>query len=113
MEAKLYAEHRGGSIEVPPNGISMIVLTWSAIISPTLLPLITACKIDKISYNSQRMKRQLGYDKSAVQFTGEMGCSNFVSVESQFVGRDKKLILITSKLHKVFWPDVARVGVRT
>lgn len=60
----------------------MNIMTWLAIGSPTLLPLITELKAETISYNSQRMMRQLDYDQSAVQVTGEIGYSDSVNVES-------------------------------
>lgn len=55
--------------------------------------------------------RQLGYDQSVIQLMGEMGCLDSTTVESQFVGEDKAYIV--SKFQSIFWPDGARVGVRT
>lgn len=58
----------------------MNVLTWLAIISPNLLPSITESRMGSISYNTERLMRQSGYDQSAVQITGEMGCFSLVSI---------------------------------
>lgn len=41
--------------------------------SPTLLPFITKAKEGAVSYNPQRVMRQLGYDHLDVHVTGEMG----------------------------------------
>lgn len=55
--------------------------------------------------------RQLGYDQSAIQITGEMGCSGSATAEIQFIGQGKTHI--ASKFTQTFWPDRARVGVRS
>lgn len=81
------------------------------VVSPTLLPFITVSKMGSISYNPQQVMRQLGYDQSAIQITGGMGCSDFLTAESQFVGQDKEHIV--SKFHTIYWPDVVRVVVRS
>lgn len=81
------------------------------VISPTLLPFITVSKMESISYNPQQVKRQLGYDQSAIQITGGMGCSDFLTAESQFVGQDKEHIV--TNFHTIYWPDVVRVVVRS
>lgn len=75
-EAKLYAALRNDTIDISYKGVSTKLLTWLAIISPTLLPFITESKTDTVSYNRQRVMRQLGYDQSAIQIVGEMGCSD-------------------------------------
>lgn len=80
-------------------------------VTPTLLPFITESKTGAVSYNPQRVMRQLGYDQSAIQISGETGYSDSSLVESQFVGDGKTLII--SKFKTVFWPNGAKVGVRT
>lgn len=80
-------------------------------ITPTLLPSICESKAWIVSYNPQRVMRQLGHDQFAIQVSGETGCSNSSLVESQFVGEGKALII--SKFKTIFWPSGARVGVRT
>lgn len=42
---------------------------------------------------------------------GEMGCSDLLIVEAQFVREGKKQIV--SNYDSIFWPDKARIGVRT
>lgn len=44
--------------------------------------------------------RELGYDHSAIQIMGEMGCSNSETAKSQFVNHDKEHIV--SKVHGAF-----------
>lgn len=55
--------------------------------------------------------RQLGYAQSAIQITGEMGCSNALTAEFQLVGDGREHIV--TKFHSVYWLDKARVGVRS
>lgn len=40
-----------------------------------------------------------------------MGCSYYITAESQFVVEGKQRIV--SRFQKTFWPDAARIGVRT
>lgn len=107
----------GGGCEVvcgfweQPRGISADLLTWLAIITPTLLPLIIESKAGTANYNPQRVMRQLGYNQSVVQLSEEMGCSDSVTVESQFIGDGKAHMV--SKFQKIFWPDRVRIGVRS
>lgn len=44
--------------------------------------------------------RQLGYDQSDIQITGEMGCSGSITAESQFIGQGRTHIV--SKFKKFF-----------
>lgn len=90
--------------------VSTEFATWLAIIVPTLLPFITESKVGVVSYNPQRVMRQLGYDQSAIQISGEMGCSSSTTAEAQFIGQGKTHV---SKFKKTFWPDRVRVGVRS
>lgn len=64
-----------------------------------------------MSYNPQRVIRQLGYDQSAIRITGEMGCSGSMTAEAQFIGQGRTHKV--SKFKKIFWPDKIRVGVRS
>lgn len=66
-------------------------------ISPTLFPFIIESKTGPVSYNPQRVMRQLEYDQSAIQVSGET-CSNSSLVESQFVGDGKGLIIQNLRL---------------
>lgn len=54
--------------------------------------------------------RQLGYDQSTIQVTGEMGYSNLVTIEVPFIGEGKAHIV--SKFRFIFWPDKARMEMR-
>lgn len=54
--------------------------------------------------------RQLGYDQYSIQLTGEMGCFNSATTESQFIGNGKAHIM--SMFQRIFWPDATRIGVR-
>lgn len=89
VEAKLYAPLGGKSVDVSTQRVSAELVTWMAIITPTLLPFVTESKAGAVSYNPQRVIRQLGYDQSAIQVSRETGCSNSSLVESQFVGDGK------------------------
>lgn len=77
----------------------------------TLLPFITETKMEIVSYNAQRVMRQLDYDQSAIQSTREMRCSNRLIVESLFVGEGREYIV--SKFQSIYWPDKLRVGLRS
>lgn len=70
MEVKLYAALGGSSKVIFSDEVPVNVLTWLAIISPTLSPFITEPKTGIINYNLQRAMRQLRYDQSAIQITG-------------------------------------------
>lgn len=76
-----------------------------------LLPFVTESKVGVVSYNPQRVMRQLGYDQSAIQLSGEMGCSSSATTEAQFIGQGKTRTI--SKFKRTFWPDRVRVGVRS
>lgn len=65
-EPKLYATLGSDAVEISFGEVPMKFLTWLAIISPTLLPFITESKTGTVSYNRQRVMRQLGYDQSAI-----------------------------------------------
>lgn len=99
-KVKLYAAPGSSPMDTFSRGVSVELLTWLAIITPTLLPFITAYKVRTVSYNPQWVMRQLGYDQSAIQLIREMGCSDSLTVESQFVGRSKAHIV--SKFQKIF-----------
>lgn len=71
-------------MDVPTRIISTELTVSLAIIAPTLLPFITKSKTGVVSYNPQRVMRQLGYDQSAIQITGERGYSSLMTTESQF-----------------------------
>lgn len=68
-------------------------MTWLTISSPTLLPFITKSKLGAISYNPQKVLRQLGYGQSATRLTTEMGISDSINTESQFIGQGKEYII--------------------
>lgn len=82
FEVKLYANSGSSLVDVPVRMISTELAAWLAIIAPTLLPFITESKTGVVSYNPQRMMRQLGYYQSAIQITDEMGCSGSATTES-------------------------------
>lgn len=111
VEAKLYAPLGGKTVEVSAKRVSAELVSWMTMVAPTLLPFITESKTGAVSYNPQRVMRQLGYDQSAVQISGGTGYSDSSLVESQFVGDGKSLVI--SKFKTVFWPSGARVGVKT
>lgn len=71
---KLYTALGSDIVEISFKEVWMDIWTWLAIISPTLLTVITKSKTGAVSYNPQRVVRQLGYDQSVIQITGEMGC---------------------------------------
>lgn len=64
-----------------------------------------------ISYNSQLVMTQFGYNKSVIQLTGAMGCLNALTVKEKFVGEGIEHVL--ANFQSVFWPDKTRVGVRS
>lgn len=111
VEAKLYAPLGGKSVDLSAQMVSAELVSWMTMVTPTLLPFITESRTGTISYNPQRVMRQLGYDQSAIQISGATGYSDSSLVESQFVGDGKMLII--SKFKTAFWPSGARVGVRT
>lgn len=98
VEAKLYEPLEGKLVDVSAQRVSAELVRWMAIITPTLLPFVTKSKAGAVSYNPQRVMRQLGYDQSAIQVSGETGCSNSSLVESQFVGDGKGLIIQNLRL---------------
>lgn len=110
-EVKLYASSGSSLVDIPPRMISTELAAWLAIISPTLLPFMTESKTGIVSYNPQRVMRQLGYDQPAIQITGKMGCSGSTTAESQLIGQGR--MHIVSMFKKTFWPDRIRVGVRS
>lgn len=48
---------------------------------------------------------------SAIQVIGEMGCSNALTFESQFVGDGREHIV--AKFQSMYKPDKARAGLRS
>lgn len=67
-------------------------MTWLAISSPTLLSFITESRSGVISYKPQRILRQLGYNQSAIRSTGEIGSSDSINAQSQFIGLRKHIL---------------------
>lgn len=57
------------------------------------------------------MMRQLSYDQLVLQIIVEMGCSDILTAESQFVGEGEEHIV--AKFHLMCRPNKARVGVRS
>lgn len=57
---ELYEILGGGFVEISAEEVLMNVLTWLAKITPTLLPFVVESKMETISYNPQRVMRQLG-----------------------------------------------------
>lgn len=55
--------------------------------------------------------RQFDYDQSAVIVTREMGYPGLLNVVEQFLGEGKEQIL--SKYESMFWPNKARMGIRS
>lgn len=53
----------------------------------------------------------MGYDQSAVHVMGELGYSNLLKDQAQGSGAGGEHIL--SKFESIFWPDEARMGVRS
>lgn len=84
------------------------LITCLEVISPTLLPFITE---GIISYKPQGVIKQLGYDQPVIQVAGEMGYSNKLIDEAQFVGEVR--LHIVAKFQSIFWLDKAKVGVRS
>lgn len=66
VEIQLYTDLGESTVQLSNDEVQMKVLTWLAIISPTLLPFIAEAKTGTVN-NPQRVMRQLGYDHSAVQ----------------------------------------------
>lgn len=64
----------------------MIVLTWLAIISD-YAPFHYLVQDGSYQLQPQRVMRQLGYDQSAVQVTGKMGCSNTLKLNLSFCAK--------------------------
>lgn len=90
-KVRLYASAGGSSVDVSARRVPTGLTAWLAIIAPTLFQFITESKTGVVSYNPQQAMRQLGYDQSAIQLTGEMGCSDSKTAESQFVGEGSTL----------------------
>lgn len=88
-ELQLYADLGGNTILLSKDEVGMKILIWLAIMSPTLIPLVTNTTDGVISYNPQRVMRQLGYDQLTVMVTGEMGYSNLLIGYAQFIGRQR------------------------
>lgn len=61
------------------------------------LTFVTESKAGTMSYNPKRVMRQLGYDQSTIQISGEMGCSDSMTIESQFVVMARCTLLLNSK----------------
>lgn len=94
---RLYPGLGSSSVDVSMRGVSTKLTTWLAIIAPTLLPFITESKMGVVSYNPQLSIRQLGYDQSAIQLTGEMVFSDLATTQSQFVGGGRHTSCSSSK----------------
>lgn len=92
-EVRLYANIGGNLVYLAAWGIPAGFTEWLAIIAPSLLSFIKESKIGVVSYNPQRVMRQLGYDQFAIQPSKEMGCSDSATTESQFVGQGKAHIV--------------------
>lgn len=83
---------RGNTIQLLKDEVPMKFLTWLVIISSTLIPFITEISEGIISYNPERVMRQLGYDHLVGQVMGEMGYSSLLTAEAQFTGEVKEHI---------------------
>lgn len=97
---KFYAGSQDSLVDVPARVITTELAIWLAIIAPMLLPFIIESKTGVVSYNPQRVMRQLGYDQSAIQIKGEMGYSDSITAESQFISQGR--MHIVSKFQKIF-----------
>lgn len=65
--------------QLSKDEIPIKVLTYLAIISPTLVVFITDTMEGVIKYNLHRDMRQLWYDQSAMQVKDEMGYTNLLN----------------------------------
>lgn len=66
-----------GKGKYPPEGTFFVI-----ILALALLPFKSKTMEGTISYNPQRVLRQLGYDQGAIMITTEMGNSNTSNAES-------------------------------
>lgn len=109
-EVKLYASS-GSSFGCPRKDDFIGARGLASDHCPHAPPFMTESKTGIVSYNPQRVMRQLGYDQSAIKIRGEMAYSSSATAESQFIGQGRTHIV--SKFKKTFWPDRVRVGVRS
>lgn len=70
----------------------------ACIISTNLLSFITESKMKVVSYNPQRVIKQLGYEQSTI-YKKKMGCSNTLTTESQLAGKGREHIV--SNFHSI------------
>lgn len=94
-----------------PRGDILKALLYLAIAAPDLLPSKSESKKAVVSYNPQRVLRQLGYDKWTMMISWEMGNSSMLNVETRFI-RDRS-DQILANLKEMFLPSQARAGVRS
>lgn len=73
---------------MPKDDILVKIHLFLAIVTPTLLPFMSEIIEVIVSYNPQRVLRQLGYDRGANIITGEMGNSN--TAKARFAGDVKR-----------------------
>lgn len=99
----------GGFVKISADDVPLNILIWLAIISSTLFLFVIEPNGDNKLQPSDI--DEIGHDQSIVQIMEEMGFSNSLFVESQFVGSDEEHIV--SKFHNIFWPDAVGVGVRS
>lgn len=99
----------GSTLQISNDKIPLNILTWLAIISLTLLPLLSSPKWES-SATTPSVWWDIGYDQSTIQITWEMCRSDTATAKSQFVGESKEHI--TAKSHSIYWSDKAMVGVR-
>lgn len=88
----------------------MTILTWLAIISPTLISFIIETKEGSLAI-PLRESWGLGYDQTVIQVMGEFRYSNFLTALAQFIGEGKEHII--SNFESIFRADKARIGVRS
>lgn len=86
----MYDDSGATLLLMPRNDILVKIHLWLAMIAPAQLPFKSEIIDNTISYNPQRVLRQLGYDQKANMVTGEMGNSNILTAKSRFAGDVKE-----------------------
>lgn len=68
---------------MPMEAIPVKASFWLGIVAPTLLSSNCKSKEGVVSYNPQRVMRQLGYDQRSVMFPSEMAYSSVLNSEAR------------------------------
>lgn len=94
---------------MPQDEVPVKILTWWPRFLQPCFPFKSETSEGTVSYNPQPVMKQLGYDQSAITVTREMGGSNLLTTEAQFMEEGEEQTVL--KYESIFWHDKARMGL--